>query len=47
VTLAFTGEKHGVRDERMGKNLGDGIEFSFEWPMNQAIVLSFAGTAIH
>lgn len=41
VTLVFSVKVSGVRDERRGKNLGDGVEFSFEWPMNEAIVLSF------
>ena len=43
VTLAFAGKLSGVRDERTGKDLGDGSEFKFDWKMNEAIVLSFDG----
>jgi len=43
VTLAVTGKLSGVRDERTGKELGDGSEFKFDWKMNEAIVLSFTG----
>jgi hypothetical protein len=44
VTLAFAGKVSGVRDERTGTDLGGGSEFKFDWPMNQAMVLSFEGT---
>ena len=43
VTLGFAGKLAGVRDERMGKDLGDGTEFKFDWKMNEALVLSFDG----
>jgi hypothetical protein len=43
VTLQFTAAVAGARDERTGKDLGAGSEFKFDWPMNQAIVMSFAG----
>jgi hypothetical protein len=43
VTLAFSGAVKDVRDERTGKGLGAGKEFKFDWPMNQAVVVSFAG----
>ncbi len=43
VTLAFAGKINGVRDERTGKDLGGGTEFKFDWPMNEAIVISFEG----
>ena len=43
ITLEFAGAVKGARDERTGKDLGDGKEFAFDWTMNQAVVLSFAG----
>jgi hypothetical protein len=43
VTFEFAGDVADVRDERGGKDLGHGREFSFHWSMNQAVVLSFAG----
>ena len=46
VTLAFRGKVNGVRDERTGKDLGSGAEFKFDWPMNEAIVISFEGNAL-
>jgi len=41
--LHFTAVVHDVRDERTGTALGQGNTFKFTWPMNQAIILSFAG----
>jgi hypothetical protein len=43
VTLTFKGNLTGVRDERSGKELGAGRQFKFDWKMNEAIVVSFAG----
>lgn len=43
VTLRFAGAVKDVRDERTGKEMGEGDEFKFKWVMNQAIVVSFAG----
>jgi hypothetical protein len=40
VTLSFTQPVKQVRDERAGKDLGDGSEFKFDWTMNEAVVLS-------
>lgn len=47
VTLAFSGKRTGVRDERTGKDLGSGTAFQFDWPMNEAIVLSFDDAPPH
>lgn len=43
VTLVSSGKLTGVRDERTGKDLGEGTEFKFAWKMNEAIVISFEG----
>ena len=43
VTLKFAGAVRDARDERTGKALGEGAEFKFDWTMNQAVVMSFAG----
>ena len=43
VTLAFAGAVKDVKDERAGKELGDGKEFKVDWTQNEAVVLSFAG----
>lgn len=43
VTLSFANKVAGLRDERTGKDLGSGNDFKFDWPMNEAIVLSFEG----
>jgi len=43
VKLAFTAPVHGVRDERGERDLGDGQEFSFDWRMNEALIVSFDG----
>lgn len=42
VTMAFAAAIKDARDERSGKKLGDGKEFSFDWPMNEAVIVSFA-----
>ena len=44
ITLAFAHPIQGARDERTGKDLGDGQEFKFDWTINQAVVMSFAGS---
>ena len=41
VTLKFAKPVHGVRDERRGADLGDGVRFHVEWRRNEAVVLSF------
>jgi hypothetical protein len=43
VTLTCKGNLNEVRDERAGKELGTGRQFKFDWKMNEAIVVSFAG----
>ena len=43
ITIEFAAPVSGVRDERTGRNLGNGREFKFDWPMNQAVVVSFPG----
>ncbi|MDB5334222.1 MAG: hypothetical protein JWP03_5373 [Phycisphaerales bacterium] len=43
VTLTFAKDVKDARDERTGKDLGAGREFKFDWKMNEAIVVSFAG----
>lgn len=45
VTLAFDKPIRGVRDERAGKDLGEGKQFRFDWKANEAIVVSFQGSA--
>ncbi len=42
VILQFRSEVKGVRDERSGKELGSGREFTLDWKQNEALVLSFA-----
>ena len=42
VTLQFRDEVSQLRDERSGKELGAGREFSLLWKQNEALVLSFA-----
>ena len=42
VTVQFRGEVNGLRDERTGKELGNGREFPLDWKQNEALVLSFA-----
>ena len=43
VMLQFAAPVKGARDERTGKDLGAGKEFPMDWPMNQALVVSFEG----
>jgi len=43
ITLEFSAPVTDARDERSGKALGDGKSFSFDWTMNEAVVLSFKG----
>ena len=41
IKLRFTREVRKARDERTGRALGNGAEFSFEWKQNEAVVVSF------
>lgn len=41
ITLQFTKDQKGVRNERTHQSLGDGRAFTFDWTMDEAIVLSF------
>ncbi len=41
ITLEFAKEIKSVKDERSGKSLGAGREFSLDWKMNEACVISF------
>lgn len=43
ITLRFTRPVRGVRNERTGRALGDGLRFPLSWPQNEALVLSFEG----
>ncbi len=43
ITLSFAGKVAAARDERAGKDLGEGESFPFNWKMNEAVVMSFAG----
>jgi hypothetical protein len=45
ITLEFAAAVKGAKDERTGKDLGDGKEFKFDWTVNQAVVMSFAAAA--
>jgi hypothetical protein len=42
VTLKFARTLRTVRDERRGRDLGNGDRFTVAWPRNEAVVLSFA-----
>ena len=44
VTLALAGNVNDVRNQRTGRPLGNGRKFQLEWPMNEALIVSFAGT---
>jgi Beta-galactosidase trimerisation domain len=44
VMLRFAADVQGARDERTGKSLGAGAEFTFDWARNDAIVVSFGGS---
>jgi len=41
VTLAFAAPVQNAKDERSGKSLGNGKEFTLEWKLNEACVISF------
>jgi hypothetical protein len=43
IRLKFRKTVRDLRDERRNKDLGEGQCFEFEWKMNEALVLSFAG----
>jgi hypothetical protein len=43
ITLAFGKPVRDLRDERTGQALGSGSQFKFDWKMNGAVVVSFAG----
>lgn len=43
IRLTFNRAVSDVRDERTGRVLPDGKDFSFDWTMNEAVVISFAG----
>ena len=40
ITLRFADDVRNVRDERSGRSLGDGREFTIEWKQNEAVVIS-------
>ena len=44
ITLQLAGKVRKARDERDGRNLGDGNRFQFSWKMNEAVVMSFEGS---
>ena len=41
ITLQFTRDIKGLRDERTDKERGNGREFQFDWKQNEAVVVSF------
>ena len=41
ITLQFTRDIKGLRDERTGEERGNGREFPFDWKQNEAVVVSF------
>ena len=41
ITLQFARDIKRLRDERTGKDCGDGREFVFDWKQNEAVVVSF------
>ena len=41
ITLQFTRDIKGLRDERTNKERGTGREFAFDWKQNEAVVVSF------
>ena len=43
ITLKFARNVKDARDERLDKRIGAGDRFKFEWKMNEAVVMSFAG----
>ena len=44
VSIALAGDVTAVRNERTGQELSSGREFKLDWPMNQAVIVSFAGS---
>jgi hypothetical protein len=40
ITLRFRSPVREARDERTGRDLGDGTEFNFDWKQNEAVALS-------
>ncbi len=44
IRLVFDRAVSDVRDERSGGVLPDGRVLAFEWTMNEAVVISFAGS---
>ncbi len=44
ITLRLARKVAGARDERKQQGLGDGDRFRFRWKMNEAVVMSFAGS---
>jgi len=43
ITLLFAAPIQDVKDERADKALGNGRDFTLDWKLNEAVVLSFAG----
>src|SRR5262249_51517063 len=43
VTIELAAAVAAVRNERTGQELGGGREFKLDWPMNEALIVSFAG----
>ena len=43
ATLVFGASIAAVRNERTGQELGTGREFTVDWKMNEAVIISFAG----
>ncbi len=41
VKLRFTREVRATRDERTGRALSDGAEFTLDWKQNEAVAISF------
>jgi len=46
VTLKFDTPVLDARDERTGAALGDAMRFNFNWKLDEAVVLSFAGDPV-
>jgi hypothetical protein len=44
IALRLAGKVAGARDERKQQDLGGGDRFRFRWKMNEAAVMSFAGS---
>jgi hypothetical protein len=43
IALHFAAPIRDAKDERTGKALGAGADFTLDWKMNEAVVVSFAG----